>query len=74
MKELKKKKINATIHYIPIHYHPYYKKIGFKKKQFKNSEKFYEQAISLPIHPALKISEIKYVIKIIKDYIKKKND
>ena len=73
LKELKKKKINATIHYIPIHYHPYYKKIGFKKNQFKNSEKFYEQAISLPIYPALKIRDIKYVIKIIKDYIKKKN-
>ena len=73
LKELKNKKINVTIHYIPIHYHPYYKKIGFKKNQFKNVEKFYEQAISLPIHPGLKLEEIKFVVRVIKNYLMKKN-
>ena len=31
---LKSKNINCQIHYIPIHIHPFYKKIGFKKKGF----------------------------------------
>jgi UDP-4-amino-4,6-dideoxy-N-acetyl-beta-L-altrosamine transaminase len=51
---LKKNKIFTNIHYKPIHLQPYFKKFGFKKGDFKNAEKYYETAISLPIHPNLK--------------------
>lgn len=67
---LKKKKINSTIHYIPIHFHPYYKNLGFKKGDFINSEKFYEEAISLPIYPSLNFNQLNYIVRIIKNYIK----
>ena len=32
---LRKKKINVNLHYIPVHLHPYYRKLGFKEGEYK---------------------------------------
>ena len=60
--------IYTQVHYLPIHYHEYYKKkFNFKKGDFPNSEDFYNKEISLPIYPLLKK---KYVFKVIDNIIK----
>ena len=59
------KKIFVQVHYIPIHTHGLYKKKGFKKNDFPNSIKYYEQAISLPIYPDLTLKKQKYVTSIL---------
>ena len=46
-----KKDIAVNIHYIPVHRHPYYENLGFKKKEYPEAEKFHREAISLPIFP-----------------------
>ena len=63
---LRKKKILVNVHYIPIHLQPYYKSLGFKKGDFKNSEKHAESTLSLPIYPGLASQELDYIIKQIK--------
>ena len=45
--------IGASVHYIPVHLQPYYRQLGFQRGDFPESEKYYEQAISLPLHPTL---------------------
>jgi|TARA_B110000037_G_scaffold210026_1_gene259825 UDP-4-amino-4,6-dideoxy-N-acetyl-beta-L-altrosamine transaminase len=65
---LKKNKINCQIHYIPIHIHPYYKKIGFKKKDFPNSVEYYERCLSLPIFFDLKFSAQKKIISLMQKF------
>ena len=62
---LRKNKIGVNLHYIPIHYHPYFKKLGFKKGQFPEAEKYYKEAISIPIFPKLKQNELNYIVKTI---------
>ncbi len=62
---LRKKKINVNLHYIPVHLHPYYRKMGFKSGNFKNSEKHSKTAISLPIYPNLKEKTVKKIAKLI---------
>ncbi len=59
---LRKKNIGVSLHYIPVHTQPYYKKMGFDWGDFPNSEAYYKKAISLPIFPALTVSEQHYVI------------
>ena len=55
------------VHYLPIHYHEYYKKkFNFRKGDFPVSEDFYNKEESLPIHPSLKKKEILHVIHCIK--------
>ena len=65
---LKKNNINCQIHYIPIHIHPFYKKIGFKKKDFPNSVEHYERCLSLPIFFDLKYSAQKKIISLIRQF------
>ena len=52
---------------MPLHLNPFFKKLGFKKGQFPESEKYANEAISLPIYYGLKESKVK---KICKDLIK----
>jgi UDP-4-amino-4,6-dideoxy-N-acetyl-beta-L-altrosamine transaminase len=59
---LHKHNIAVNIHYIPVHCHPYYENLGFKKNDFPESEKFHREVISLPIFPKLSSEQQKIVI------------
>ena len=64
-----KQNIKLQVHYKPTHLFSYYKKkYKNKKNVLKNSEKFYQQELSLPIFFNLKKDIIYKVIKIIKDF------
>jgi UDP-4-amino-4,6-dideoxy-N-acetyl-beta-L-altrosamine transaminase len=54
--------ILVNIHYIPVYQHPYYQKFGYKKKNFPQAEKYYSEAISLPIYPGLTEEQIKMIV------------
>tara|TARA_B100001063_G_C16773912_1_gene563671 strand:- start:3228 stop:4388 length:1161 start_codon:yes stop_codon:yes gene_type:complete len=69
---LRKKKIYAQIHYIPIYRQPYFKKnFNFNIKNFPNSEDYYSQAISIPIFFQLTHKKQFQVIKLINSFFKK---
>lgn len=59
--------IMANLHYIPVYLHPYYEKLGFKRGQCPNAEKYYSEAISIPLYPGLSDKEQDYIIKTIRD-------
>ena len=69
-KYLHKKNIQTNVHYIPIHTHPFYEKLGFKRKNFPNAEQYFKSCLSLPMHAALKLSDQNKVIKLIKKFFK----
>jgi UDP-4-amino-4,6-dideoxy-N-acetyl-beta-L-altrosamine transaminase len=68
---LRENNIFAQVHYIPVHLQPYYKSLGFKKGDFPNAEKYYEECLSLPMYPSLKDDEQEYVIDTILNFILK---
>ncbi len=68
---LRQNGILVNLHYIPIHLHPYYKKLGFKKGMFPKSEKYYSQAMSIPIFPQLKNFEQEFICEKIQEVISK---
>ena len=45
--------VAANLHYIPVHRHPYYEKLGFTVGDFPEAEQFHRQVISLPMYPTL---------------------
>ena len=57
--------ILVNIHYIPIYRQPYYKELGFSSAGFVEAEKYYEEAISVPIFPTLSQEEQRKVISLI---------
>lgn len=50
---LREQGIGVNLHYIPVHTQPYYKRMGFMKGDFPEAERYYAEAISLPMYPAL---------------------
>ena len=69
--ELRKNEIAVNLHYIPVHRHPYYENLGFKKNDFPIAEKFHREAISIPIYSSLIEEKQKTVIEVLKLVIKK---
>ena len=59
---LRKKSIYTNVHYIPVHLHPYYQGLGFKKGDFPVSESYFEEALSIPIFPKISNNDLEYVI------------
>lgn len=57
-------KIKLQVHYIPLYKQPFLKmkKTNFKKK-YPNSEKYYEETVSLPMFYGLKFKKQKFVLK-----------
>lgn len=60
--------VNVNLHYIPIYLQPFYKSMGFEKGYCPESEKYFQETISLPMFPTLKIEEQNKIIKIIKSH------
>ena len=61
--------IGVNIHYIPIHLQPYYQNLGFAKGDFPEAERYYDEAISIPIFTKLTTNEQEYVIDKLKQLI-----
>ena len=45
--------IGVNVHYIPVHLHPYYRRLGFAPGDFPQAEAYYREAISLPMFAGL---------------------
>ena len=62
--------IKCQVHYLPVHLHPFYQKnFGYKKGDFPIAERYYQQAITLPLFPKMTNQEVEYVIKAVKKII-----
>lgn len=69
VEELHAKNIGVNVHYIPVYRQPFYQKNGYADVRCINSEKLYENIISLPMYAGLSIEEQDYVIAQIKELI-----
>lgn len=49
--------IGVNLHYIPVHTQPYYRQLGFGPGQFPEAERYYAEAISLPMFAKLTDAE-----------------
>jgi UDP-4-amino-4,6-dideoxy-N-acetyl-beta-L-altrosamine transaminase len=45
--------IGVNLHYIPVYRQPYYERMGFAPADFPEAERYYAEAISLPMYPGL---------------------
>ena len=66
--KMRERGIVLQYHYIPINQQPFYIKKGYFKK-FKNMEKFYLEAFSLPVYYSLSQKQQKYVIECLEELL-----
>ena len=70
IEELRARNIGTSVHFIPIHLHPYYRdKYGFKPDDFPIAHREYQRVISLPLHPGLSDGDVDDVIAAVSDVV-----
>ena len=70
MKALRAAGIMTQVHYIPVHYHPFYARRGFRKGEFPAAEEYYQEGLSLPLYYGLSDEDQAYVIESIEALLK----
>lgn len=68
--ELRASGIGVNVHYIPVHTQPYFRTLGFNAGDFPEAEKYYKNAISLPMFPELSEKDQDYVIDTLRDILR----
>jgi dTDP-4-amino-4,6-dideoxygalactose transaminase len=53
--------IGVNVHYIPVHLQPDFEKLGFRVGMFPEAERYYEEAITLPLFPAMTDDDVERV-------------
>jgi UDP-4-amino-4,6-dideoxy-N-acetyl-beta-L-altrosamine transaminase len=61
--------ILVQVHYIPLHYLPYYSTMGHNKGKLTNAEQYYSKCLSLPMYPTLTNEEQMRVINIVLTFL-----
>lgn len=61
--------VSANVHYIPVFLHPYYKNLGFSATDFPESMRYYDRALSIPLHPNLSSDDQHHIIGTIKEIL-----
>lgn len=57
--------IGVNLHYIPVYRQPYYEAMGFKAGYCPESERYYSEAISLPMYPGLDQAQHERVVSVL---------
>lgn len=66
--------VHCQVHYIPVYYFPYYKRLGYKEGLCPNAEEVYKGILSIPLYPTLTDKDTDDVIEAVKkitDYYRK---
>jgi perosamine synthetase len=67
MEELKQNGVNCSVHWRPLHLHPYYQEtFDWRPEDFPIATAVWKRLITLPIFPGMHNEEIEYVISTVK--------
>jgi dTDP-4-amino-4,6-dideoxygalactose transaminase len=72
IEELKRRNIGASVHFIPLHIHPYYRDTyGFKPEDYPIAYREYMREVSLPIYSRMSDQDTDDVIEAVRDVVVK---
>jgi UDP-4-amino-4,6-dideoxy-N-acetyl-beta-L-altrosamine transaminase len=63
--------IRVNLHYIPVYRQPYYERIGFSYGYCLQAERYYSEAISIPMYAALTEVQQDFVVQTLRDTLSK---
>ena len=63
IEELKELKIGTSVHFIPVHLHPFYReRFGYQRGDLPQAEAIYDSVLSLPLYPNMSEQDVRDVI------------
>ncbi|AQQ67505.1 UDP-4-amino-4,6-dideoxy-N-acetyl-beta-L-altrosamine transaminase [Microbulbifer agarilyticus] len=66
---LRKQGVGVNLHYIPVHTQPYYQRMGFRLGDYPEAERYYSEAISLPLFQTMTDSQQDKVVSAIRETV-----
>ena len=54
--------VQCQIHYVPVYWFPYYRKLGYEKGICPNAEEIYKGIMSIPLYPKMTDQDVEDVI------------
>jgi dTDP-4-amino-4,6-dideoxygalactose transaminase len=71
IEELKAMNIGTSVHFIPVHLHPFYRRtFGHMPGDFPVAEGIFEKIISLPLYPSMSEEDVRYVARAVREISK----
>lgn len=72
IEELQQANIGSSVHFIPLHMHPYYRDAwSYVPSQFPVASSLYERIVSLPLYPKMTEEDIHRVIAVVQHLIQR---
>jgi dTDP-4-amino-4,6-dideoxygalactose transaminase len=72
IEEMRERRIGTSVHFIPVHTHPYYRdRYGFKAEEFPVAHAEFQRIVSLPLNPRMSNRDVDDVIEAVADVIEK---
>jgi dTDP-4-amino-4,6-dideoxygalactose transaminase len=72
IEELKALNIGTSVHFIPLHLHPFYRETyGYKAEDFPVASRVYEETLSLPIYTRMSGDDVQFVIDAVNEIVEK---
>jgi dTDP-4-amino-4,6-dideoxygalactose transaminase len=70
IEELKARNIGTSVHYLPVHMHPFYRdKYGYRPEDNPVAADAYQRMLSLPLHAGLSDEDVDDVIQAVRDLV-----
>jgi len=70
IQQLKHQGIGTSVHFIPLHLHPYYQRqYGYAEGDFPCAEDAYSRCLSLPIYPDMTEDDVMRVVAAVEKYV-----
>ena len=70
IEKLKERGVGCSVHFIPIHKHPYYKEhYAYENAAYPVANEVFERSLSLPIYPDMLDEEVAYVIEQVSELV-----
>lgn len=54
--------VGVNLHYIPVHLQPYYRCLGFGPGDFPEAERYFQEALTLPLFPTMERKEQDFIV------------
>ena len=64
-KHLRALGIGANVHYVPVHLHPYYQDLGYKKDICPVAEAAYKSILTLPLWPGMRGDDVERIAELL---------
>ena len=61
--ELRRRGLGVQVHYLPVHHHPLYRRLGHDPAACPNAVDYYSRAISIPLFPTMTDDDVQWVIR-----------